>query len=221
MPLNHNMGHAKKLFGAKSRGGIGQIILPNGSKLFSTFLGLGKFTNSFLSGKDTVYLYTQDEDQSKDVLTLAANFFGQSNPYLPRMTKLGSFGGNGNWGVYKTKMYHTNVGKADMLPSAWDMRLKLQEAHHYADTSTDRFDPDRPAKFNRAFIRAFCGYNSHAYPKMLDALIILNRASLMYGPHFMFDSFSRRNTAIDNKGHLILIDPMFNADIVRQRLRKK
>jgi hypothetical protein len=211
MPLLHKT--APKLFGAKRKGDACKILLPSGGKRFGYFLGSGRFTNAFWDGKSHVYLYTLYDDVSKDILVEAHQRLPR-NPHIPDIREMGTIPGPAwaDWDIklYKSKMYDTHVARHEMSHSAWYDRRELKQAH--TDTHYDGAGYD----FNSTVVR-----KADVAQSLHDALWMIIDVCQDHGDHIIFDNFAHKNTAVDPKGNLVLIDPVFDSDMLLKDMQRR
>lgn len=176
------------------------------------FAGAGVFSNVFYDPVTLkTYIVTAYDEHSKDILAHIKN----RSQHIPPMKHIGEISGpvNQEWNymVHESKLYSPNPKNLDMDYGTYKQLRLLQQAHRMAQiTNLSCYE------FNDYMIKLF--KNSGGSHSLVRALWLINESALDWGDHYVFDSFSRRNVALDwsSKGTLVLIDPVFDSAMVKR-----
>lgn len=186
------------------------------ARLFASLVGRGRFSNVFLSkSTGTVYIYSFFDDFSKSIMAHAyAEMRGRSK-HLVQVERLGRITYRKyRVNVYKSLYYSQVTPNTILTQYSENLLEELQEAHRRAcDRYYGNIIKTRNAdKFNRYLIDQI---NPDVWPSMHAALTSLADCANDWGDHYIFDNFRRANVAIDEKGTLKLIDPMFDLEKIQ------
>lgn len=205
------------LFGEKRKGGEVELSLPLpfDYSVKGTFLGSGRFTSAFAVGKQ-VYLYVFYDDDSKEILCEARAAHGP-DPYLPKIERLGLYPqAQHDIRVYKETKYIMPLIRPMGKPSkAWEQAQILEKAWNKVAklaAGVDLIKHRMCKKYNMQIILQ--AQNLGADPKLITTLAHLKQTGQRFGRGFIFE-LRKGNMAINDKGHLILVDPLLNAEALR------
>jgi hypothetical protein len=201
---------APKLFGAIRVNDAVTITLPGGKKKLGRFLGRGRFSNVFDIGP-SVIIYTHHGDLSKDILSHCD--LGEPNPHIPPMEYLGQVF-NGTIDVYKSKWYITPVTKAIAGPLTWGY---MKELHRIHDEAAGVFTGDLIKKDQCIDFNYYIAEHARVPDKLKEALICLTESAQDWGKYYLFDDFRPRNLGLDRKNNLVLLDAMFDAELMQKQ----
>jgi hypothetical protein len=206
---------APAMFGAKHIGQRVEICVGD-DEIWAAYLGRGRFTTAFRAETEhgtlsrAVYLYTFHEDFSKSILAHTYRQYA-SNPHLPEIVRVGRMRYRGQMAnVYKARYYKPIDEDTKLTQANRDTINVLQGLHEEA---CDKFRGSvvrtrRSSEFNQFITQ---GMGQFRLPYLVRAALeALAEEALDWGDHYLFDSFKLRNLALDGKGRLILIDPMFD-----------
>lgn len=206
---------APLMFGAKELGCKALIDLGNGRRAVAQFIGRGRFTTAFRA-KRSVYLYTFHDDFSKSILAHTFRQYG-TNPHLPEIERIGRMKWKGQQcNVYKARYYKPITTETGLTRANREIINTLQELHEAACTEFkgDIVKTYQSSEFNQFITQ---GDGSMRLPYAIRAALeALAEVALDWGDHYIFDSFKLRNLALDGKGQLIMIDPLFDFDKIMQ-----
>lgn len=204
---------APLMFGAKELGWYVPIQIETGglTHTWATFIGRGRFTTAFKAGR-YVYLYTFHDDFSKSILAHTYRQY-EENPHLPKIERVGRMKYKGQTcNVYKAWGYK-QIDEGTKLTRANQEVIKtLQELHEAAcaEFKGDIVRTYQSSEFNQFITQ---GDGMFRLPYLIRAALeALAETALDWGDHYIFDSFKLRNLALNGKGQLILIDPLFDFD---------
>lgn len=172
-------------------------------------IGAGRFTTAYRQTADptVVYLVVNDEDgdYSKDII---ANCDG---PYFPALEKMGTYR---DATVWKTRYYQRLRASYHI---AWSEFRAAADCRERVYTEVMRRSDTRKMPFYRLgheVMAQTVDKLRDEYPNyhgLADALGQLTDESANYGSSYVFE-FAARNLAVDNTGHLILLDPIFDLE---------
>lgn len=201
---------APKVFKATLTSGVTYIQLPCEGTTIAYLVGRGRFSNVFRR-RDEVYIYSFFDDFSKSIMAHAYSEMRGRSKHLVKVERLGRMTvGKHRVNVYKSPYYESRSLSQYNSSLLWC----LQEAHKQAsDRYFGNIIKTRNAdKFNRYFIKHI---NEDRWPSMHGALTALADCANDWGDHYIFDSFRPENVAVDDKGNLKLIDPMFDLEKIQ------
>jgi hypothetical protein len=156
---------------------------------------------------DTVYLIVHEDDSSKAILSEC------DSPHIPELQRIGMYGDTAY--VWRTRFYRRLTAKDK---DAWRQYRLLQRAAHDVQMMNYR---------SRVGYGAYCwGHDEMAATvdrveelgerELAEALLQLVNASACYGQTWTFE-FAPRNLATDSTGRLILLDPVFDMEVIARK----
>jgi hypothetical protein len=173
-------------------------------KIEVEFLGKGSFTTCY-TDKKSVYSFVKtyglkEVDYSKQGIAL----YTSNNPYIPDFKILGDLD---NFEVFKSPLYHP-LKKENKI--AWNEAKILTKiwSHYFGNSSKSNYD------INKDLIIDCTGLLTD---ELIEALTSINDAMSNYGDTYRFE-FPVRNLAVDDTGHLILLDIIFNTHALKSFL---
>lgn len=199
---------APLLFGAKNYRDWVEIELPGGRKLMAQFIGRGKFSNVFVNSLRQIYIYTQHGDLSKDILS---HIDWRSNSHIPMMRWVGSMSGC-KIDVYLSRYYHLFMGRR-VTPEHKEIVKELRRLHKEAASV---FTGDIIAKDQCIDFNYYIAEHARVPDKLKEALMLITESAQDWGKHYLFDDFRNKNLGLTAKGHLVFIDPVFNAELLQK-----
>lgn len=187
------------------------FMLDNGDKITGEFIGKGAFWEAFRV-KNWVYLVERPNhhgtDYAKEIMLWAPKWSGVRKhlPVIEHVGELEDFERQ----VYRMKYYEPLTAAHKV---AWTQFKALQSAANQA-YSTDWVERKnmRSDAINRLILNNAKPFITPALYRALEAIY---DASLNYGDHFAFE-FATRNLKVDAKGNLILVDPIFDQEIINK-----
>lgn len=204
---------APRQFGARRKGDVRDITVCRKVKRNAVFLGAGRFTNAFLHGRD-VYLFTHYGDYSKEILWQCNE--RPRNPHIPVMERIDVLDGPkyADWDIYVYRSRYYEMPLSANTGRAWQdykaLRL-VREKAHWLEPDKRVIDTDRCRNINY-----YVSDNAKITAKALEALKELADGCANYGDNYLFDDFRARNLGTDERGRLVFVDPVFNAEIVNK-----
>lgn len=192
-------------FGAVKVGQRVKIETPDGLRVGATFIGHGRFSNVFAIGKQVI-IYSHYGDLSKEILAMCRTW--SNNPHLPEMKKLGSITGQQKWdiGVYLSRRYNAPLLSRHVKPSVWAEIKSLRASRMKAANGNS------PLAY---FVNSSTVQKAEITVQLRDALSTIVDTAANYGDNrYLFDDFQARNLATDNYGRLILLDTLFNLEVM-------
>lgn len=170
-------------------------------------LGAGTWCTAYRDMGDPTRVYLSiKEDPSKEILRMAAG------PHVPQLEQIGYLGDNVLW---RTTFYHRLTAKHR---TAWKQFRLLQRAAADPEILAIR---NRPGFARNSWghdtMQAIAAYVDRAGEKQLgEALARIADAACNYGLTYVFE-FAVRNLAVDTDENLILLDPVFNMDVIEAK----
>ena len=196
------------------------------------FLGAGQSVFAFQNDPEIVYLIVPEhrfkngevlDDLSKDVL-VDAYIASKGNPYLPEISYLGADLVNGHpeldnrySKIYKMKYYR------DLTPADKALWLEMKQLHkvradgknavYEAYEKKTKNNPSLTFLGNEAAKISVLLNNKHLSITLKAALMHLYEALASKNRDGLTFEFNLRNVGVDETGHLILRDPVYDSDI--------
>jgi hypothetical protein len=185
-------------------------------------IGHGLFAKAYatLSRPKEVYLVVRkDTDKSKHILAeLLAS--GVRSPYLPKITLVGQTRRGDD--VFRMPWYRTPLRKADSK-TAWTQYRAIERCWKQAMSEVrgrihPMVSPDLvPFGYEIINETIWCVREDKTVPRgLLRVLEHLQEGATDWGDDYTFE-FSPRNLATTEKGHLVLLDPLFSMEAARLR----
>ena len=206
MKLPHK---APRQFGAMRKGQSVVIDLDHRRRP-AIFLGAGRFTNAFLINRSDVILFSHFGDCSKEIIQ-ACNHRRQ-NKHIPKMEKIDVISGprNADWDVhiYKSRFYNPVEGgsaASEMAKAITQARIKASNANR---GGLQMLNTGRCYEVN-----CFVASNAQVPAPLRDALQELADTATNW-ENYLFDDFKPHNCGQDLSGRLILLDPLFSAQLI-------
>ena len=171
-------------------------------------IGKGTFSTAYLTSEASprVLIVTKEESLDKEMLADAYES-APRNPHLPKVERFGSMTDGRT--VWAMPLYKAPLRKADD-PKGWAEYLALKTCKEASWRSNQ-------TGYDNNWTTYQCAVGARLRPAMLEALEILMSTAANYSNEFTFE-FSPRNLATDAKGNLVLLDMLFDRDVLR-RLR--
>lgn len=172
------------------------------------FLGKGAFAKCYKSEEDgLVYSFVasgqNESDYSKQAI---AEFTDQNNPYIPKIEQLGEFDDNGGI-LYRMPFYQPLTKQSGW---AWSEFQLLKQA-------INCLYPDKTYGYDRnSAIIEYLRQKGQVSSDLVSALEDINTACSNYSLDYLFE-FCQRNLKVDDNGHLILLDCIFNRDALKEK----
>lgn len=197
------------------------MTLPNGKRVTIQKLGEGEFARAFKASDGWVYAFLKPEasDPTKELVMDVRDSSGRKSwrKHLPRFAFAGwSFDGDGKWqDVYRSPFYYSlrsPKARKNELENYQQIKRLRQIRNETYSTFDDRTARDRYT--GRSFVLSFM---DHVKPDkglsttVRGAILELCRQAARKNGDWRFE-FPDRNLAVDDKGVLILLDVMFDAD---------
>ena len=195
--------------------GRGQMIFPGGKILGLKPIGKGMFSKAYLATNGKVYVVTKDEEGDLAKEILAQIYLWDKSRHLPRVVKVGM---TWNANVYQMPLYDAPLRKANAKPEQWRAYQQLKACveevnshprimgnspfHDGYDHAIYTIDCLKAAKANKAFIRA---------------LQLLVDGMANYGSTYSISDIGTRNLATDAAGNIILLDVVYDRELVAKR----
>ncbi len=189
------------------------LTLPNGETVEVERIGKGRYTTAWRNCSN-VYLQTNEKDYGKEIV---ARLRDEHNPHLPACEQLDSSESVHNW--YRMPLYKPLTAKAGR---AWDDYKVLHEtwedarrAVGYKPGRTDDQDVyETNAKFGELVDDA-----TYLSGPLKEAVRLLLDECANYGTYTI--EITKKNSAVDESGNLILLDAVFDLAEVRSQWKKK
>jgi hypothetical protein len=192
----------------------------NGRSVLAKFINHGRFTNTFLVGRNQIIYLTYYGDLSKEILLYCNPKSGKRNPHIPKIINHGLLEGpkDASWNirVYESEFYEMPVKKKHGL--AWDCLKELEGVRGAADLiSTEPLvNTGRCYKTNR-----FVADNAEVPVELSEALYKLVDSADNYGPNYLMEHVWPRNYGVDKKGRLVLVDPFYDVELWKDGYKKR
>lgn len=205
---------APKLFGANRKGQTCIIIVDSkGTLKPAEYLGSGRFTTAFRTGPRDMILYTFFSDKCKSILAQTYKEHGVENPHLPCVTRVGKLTIEGlPANIYRAR-YYKKIYKSNLTNTNKRIVRLLQEAH---DDACHEFPHNIVRSKKAQEFNELIAQTEGLPSKLTEALHCLADVALDWGDNYIFDNFHTRNWGLNNRGDLVMIDPMFDMAIIQR-----
>lgn len=181
-------------------------------------IGKGRFTTAFYSPRtEKVYLFLkdgEDGDASKEILS----HLHSTNKHIPQTE---FFDTTPDGRIYTQPLYRPLTAANQV---AWKQFKQLQKAYEEIAIKFNR-DMSVFTRNSREWLYR-CNETMQTLIDLVEdsdlreALETLLYATQNYGGSWMFE-FAKRNLAVDEKGNLILLDAIFNREILLRQTENK
>jgi hypothetical protein len=191
----------------------GMLYLPGQRPLAVSRLGQGMFTQAWKGADGKVYLDVDDAAYEKEILAEISR--ETRNKHLPRVESL-AFTPRGR--LYRMPLYasplraYVDTPKGEST-TAWRQYRVIKDCWDSAYAAHWRSVYDGYA-VKAAVVE--CARESKLPGALVRALELLAENSDNYGSSYTFE-VSPRNLATDRNGNLILLDVLFDAELVQRR----
>lgn len=209
-------------FGLTKIGQAGKITIENKTES-AVFIGHGRFSNAYFTQKHDIVIFTHYGDATKSLLCdLAEVTRNQHIPRIRRITQIET-GAKKAVCVYRMPFYNPLRSTSDKTAKSYKqlmIALELQQLkkYHFWEISQGEniINNGKCLDINRAIVDNFTGSKS---VKMALTMIVERAAD--YGDNFLFDDFSFSNLGLDKNDNLVLLDTMFDAELIKDYLDRK
>ena len=200
----------------------GVLTFPDGRRVEVKKVGQGHFARVYLTRRRPyrVFAIIKDDagDWSKDILAEINR--DTSSKHLPKVEKVGlTYDGN----VYEMPLYQMPLRKADS-PEAWRQYRALKACWDDALGNAARKGGWRTGiiyegyRINQDTIE--CARKARVGRGLVRALQLLADQAANYGSSMMFE-FAPRNLGTDSRGNLILVDTLFDMEVIAREHQAK
>jgi hypothetical protein len=212
---------APRLFGARNYGDLVTIKVPGRLRpIKASYIGSGRFSSVYRIRSQEVIIYNFFGDRSKCILE--QSYRDYKNPHLPKVKYLGDMKLRGpmlpedlKMKVFRANYYTpmTDFVFRDLPDETKGLVRALKKAHRQADNSLRGhiINDMKCGDFNRALV------DKAKVPNVMKkALTHLAYECEAWGDHYIFDDFRRANMALDARGRIVFIDPMFDVNMLHE-----
>jgi hypothetical protein len=176
-------------------------------------IGQGRYCTAWKNGTGQVWLQVNEKDFSKEILAHLTESLPH-NPHLPKVKYVGDFS---VYRLYQSPQYFPLTAKSK---DAWNMFKALSSAWNTVKF-VSHFPP-RSAYDDAAAIKdKFCAKVAELFPDspIYEAVDALVTQSYNYGAYTI--EVTKKNSAVDAVGNLVLLDPLFDLQEIRDAMNKK
>lgn len=189
------------------------LTLPDGSAVEVDYIGKGRYTTAWRNSH-YVYLQTHEKDASKKILTTLRS---EKSPHLPVVELLGFM--RPVYHLYRSPLYQPLTAKSR---NAWATFKRI--AKHFNETRSEvnrrmGYGRDYDANtFNEVLCEALAN-DDEISPEIYHAVRQLTDEAANYGEYQI--EITKKNSAVDAEGNLILLDPLFDLTEVRSYWKRR
>ncbi len=188
------------------------LTLPDGVQKHVERIGKGRFSTAWKNGEH-VYVQTHEQDYAKELLSHI-----RGKAHIPDVELIGESVLH-RW--YKMPLYQKLTAKSKR---AW------QDYKHLKQLLADAWNAELKENGYRREIQASCVNGrfqdavqgtpglAERYGDSIESLVIW---CATYGSSWLIEELQTRNCAVDANGELILLDPVFDLNIVREQQKAR
>lgn len=196
---------------------LGLTIVPSDVTIAVRHLGEGSFATAWqdvaVPSRVWVRVPWASEDFSKELV--ARLLQKMDNPHLPFIRQVGR---DEAATFYVMPFYHMPLRKENLSVEGWAQAKALRACHRAVYSNVWKWGMDVSVKAREDILA--CAKRDpvlSASPLLLEALEGLHEFAHDYGRGAAFDSFTPRNLGADSEGRLVLVDAIFNQDVLARR----
>jgi hypothetical protein len=179
-----------------------RLTLPNGESVEVERIGRGRYTTAW-KNSHYVYLQTHEKDSSKDLLSHLPD-----NKHLPKVERLGDFGRNSPFRLYREPLYMPLTAKCgDAWSQFKELKRMREEAERNCRTRNGFGRFADAAELNYEF-DTLVQDATYLSDEIKRAVTDLTYAAGNYGEYMI--EITKKNCAVDSEGNLVLLDPVFD-----------
>jgi len=187
------------------------LTLPNGSSVEVERIGSGRYTTAWRNNH-FVYLQTHEDDRSKEILLRIDG----EHLHIPRVERLEWDERNKKYEWYREPLYKPLTAKSG---DAWKQFKILHKYYNGAYSEAMKRDSYRWDAYTFNGVLREDMENDDQLPQSLrDAVIALIDEAGDYGQYMV--EITKKNSAVDDDGRLILLDPLFNLQELRDERQR-
>lgn len=181
------------------------LTLDNGESIHVERIGKGWYSTAWKNGSN-VYVQTHEDDNAKELLSHL------DYPHLPKVEYL-AHAGIYRW--YRLPLYSKLTAAHK---KAWADYKRLKTLHYEAfaaemrGSGRDELDP-QAVNYHLAELVE----NVPDLHRLGESIRALADACINYGRGWYIEPFQARNCAVDAGGELILLDPVYDYDLLRAK----
>lgn len=203
----------------------GELTLPDGATCTLRPIGKGAFARVYCTTpakrgqKPKVYAFIKDDagDYSKEIFSSLTE--NEHSKHIPKVKRAGE---THDSYVYEMPLYKTPLRREDS-PTAWDQYKILRKCRDDAWFKQLKRDMRMIVYQGYAIMddTIQCAKKAKTPSSLLRALALIRDAASNYGSTYTFE-FAPRNLATDDKGALILLDPVYDQEtMLKKRVRRR
>ncbi len=198
------------------------LTLDTGEKIHVELIGKGRFSEAWKNGAN-VYVITREREWGTDYSKEMLYRLDSDNPHIPKVEMIGELS-RCRSNVYKMPLYQALEAKHK---EAWQQFKELAKLREQAwkEVFIDGREWNKLFNYHLGIMmcQRFCDLvqTSVIVPETLkEALEELTNEISNYGDSWVFE-FAKRNLVVDKNGNLVLLDCLFDMEVLEQQRRTR